>query len=107
MGDASDVVASLDLLCDQRFCGSHEDNFAGGEPTVVVVHDDGGNESFTETSGETHKDVVEECRLDNVSLVVAHWEVGGIHPGGTRFAVKRRCRCVVVMDYRAKFATWH
>ena len=43
--------AYLDLLRDERFGGGTEDDLAGGEPSVEVEHDDGGDEGLTEAGG--------------------------------------------------------
>ncbi len=90
--DAHDPVAGLDLLGHQRFGGSHEDDLAGGEPAVKVVHEHGGDEGLAEAGGEADQRVLQQRRLRDPQLVLAERVINGVDPDAARRGVEARLR---------------
>lgn len=82
--DTHHLIASLDLLCHQRFRGGHKNDLARREPAVEIVHDDGGNEGLPQPCGQTHQCVAEQSGPGDVQLVVPHRAVGRVNPQGAR-----------------------
>lgn len=88
--DPHDPVTGLDLLRHQRFGGSHEDDLARGEPAVVVVHEDGGDEGLAQAGGQTDQRVPQQRRLADLQLVLPDGVVGGVDPDPARRGVESR-----------------
>lgn len=86
--DTHHPVASLDLLCHQRFRGGHEDNLAGGEPAVEIVHDYGGNKGLSQAGRQTHQRVAEQSGPGDVQLVVPHRAISRVNPQGARWGAE-------------------
>lgn len=82
--DTHHPVASFDLLCDQRFCGGHENHFARREPAVEIVHDHGGNKGLSQAGGQTNQRVAKQSGPGDVQLVVPHWAISRVNPQGAR-----------------------
>ena len=51
-GDAHNFITRFDLLIYQWQSRCQKDDFARREPSVEIVHDDGRNESLSQTSGQ-------------------------------------------------------